>query len=396
MDRYLAFLNRGVLSKGLTAADAEALRAQAQAKIEKARKQMGLKRDEIEAQAKAQLLSNVSTVPDVAISNDLAVLETAGKASVKKSLKSGTASNGGMFPGLQSPASPTGSVTSGVASKSGAPAGPMSPLSPRTGDAAADPALAASAASEVHMEEYLCFRVCATGLPRGDMFGSTDSYLELSCQRDGNWVPIIASDIVNGTTNPLYAPLACKAKELFSNLDASLPIRVSVWQWHKNKASVLLGEAITTLPNLKRAGGPMNSNNTPKYGVQDMKKKDKVAQGVGTVPDNIDWLGGPMPGPVDVNTLMNDGKTLVLPLGKPGKKKKEGYVIFERCDVMHDKVARRTLQAVSMSRVSENTMTEKDIQLAMQQLQNEMLPADLLSLRSGASRASKRSTGKRQ
>jgi hypothetical protein len=327
MERYIAYLNRGVLNKSLTAADAQTLSAQAQAKVDKARKAMGLRKQEATAAA-----------PVAGTSEAEALLR-----SLKKN----------------------GSV---------AGSGASSLVSPRRKSVVVDSNGKTTEADAVHPEEYLLFRIRASSLPKGDVFGNTDSFVELQCRHDGNWTPVLASEVIPGARNAQYGPIACKAKELFSPADPSMPVRVCVWQRHRNKAPTLLGEAQSTLDVLKQAGGNTNSNGSPKYGVALMDKKKRQAAGIGSVPDDLDWEAcateaGLAAGP----------DALVLPL-IPAHKKKPAHVIFERVDVMHDKIARRTLQAISMAKVGENRLTDKDAQ-KLDTAEQELLP-ELLSMRS--------------
>eukprot|EP00055_Hartaetosiga_balthica_P000750 m.137376 g.137376 ORF g.137376 m.137376 type:complete len:522 (-) comp11630_c0_seq1:134-1699(-) len=99
-----------------------------------------------------------------------------------------------------------------------------------------------------HVRGDVSFRLSCSKLDKKDLFGKSDPYLVLqraSAVR-GGWEDVFKSEVVMKTLNPIWKPFQLPLAAV-CNGDMDRPLKLTVYDWDRNSAPDLIGEAETTL-----------------------------------------------------------------------------------------------------------------------------------------------------
>jgi len=202
-------------------------------------------------------------------------------------------------------------------------------------------------------DAYMQISVRAVDLPKMDLFGLTDPFIEISIRKHGNWVPVVASDVQHATTTPVWEPIVAKIRSLISD-SADFALKFTVWNWDKSGEATLVGETTLKLPELAKFIDWTNYS-----------KDRKEAKDMGE------------------SKSMGDNPLIEFQLVNPLKKNKPaGRVLITGVTLITDKTKRRTLATISKARVEENRLSQKERAAAGPADGSSATDADTQSVRS--------------
>lgn len=100
-------------------------------------------------------------------------------------------------------------------------------------------------------KEAMEIKFCGKGLDKKDMFGKSDPYLSIfKYLDDGSWGLVHKTEYMKNTLNPVWDKFKIRVKTLTGG-KMERPIKLEVWDWNNDGSSDLIGEHITTFPQIQ-------------------------------------------------------------------------------------------------------------------------------------------------
>jgi hypothetical protein len=106
-------------------------------------------------------------------------------------------------------------------------------------------------AEEIHeMNQEITLAFEGQKLDKKDFFGKSDPFLVINQVQSGErLVPVVKTEVIKNTLNPVWKPLTIKAQQL-CNGDLDRPLAIECYDWNKSGNNELIGVARTTARQL--------------------------------------------------------------------------------------------------------------------------------------------------
>uniref|UniRef100_A0A6A7G4L2 Copine-3-like isoform X2 n=2 Tax=Hirondellea gigas TaxID=1518452 RepID=A0A6A7G4L2_9CRUS len=99
--------------------------------------------------------------------------------------------------------------------------------------------------------DLVYLNLAATGLPKMDMFGSADPYLEIFRSReDGSWIKIHKTEVIKNNPNPTWKQISISSQQL-CNGDYARPLLIKCFDWDRNSDPDLIGQCQCSVNDMK-------------------------------------------------------------------------------------------------------------------------------------------------